>query len=80
MERLNVNTPEAPGASDGTVSVYFVALTVDTLPLPESLGDPEFVVYVPQLFGAATPSSVITRLVAVSFTQFASPLDVDTFV
>jgi len=32
-------------------------------------GEPLFVVYVPQLFGAASPSSVMTRLLAVSLTQ-----------
>ncbi len=46
IERLNVKTPEAPGATVATVSVYFVALTVATTPEPESLGAPVFVVLV----------------------------------
>ena len=71
---------EAPPASDATVSVYVVGLTVTTTPVPESLGEPEFVVYVPQLFGAARPSSVMTRLLAVSRTQFASPFELEMFV
>ena len=62
------------------VSVYLVALTVATVPEPESLGEPLFVVYVPQLFGAASPSSVMTTLLAVSLTQLASPFELETFV
>jgi len=37
---MKVKIPEAPAASEATVSVYFVALTVTTVPLPESLGEP----------------------------------------
>ena len=74
-----MKTFDTPGASEAIASVYLVALTVVTTPLPESLGDPLLVVYVPQLFGAAKPSSVISRLLAVSFTQFASPFEVETF-
>lgn len=36
--------PEAPAASEAIVSVYFVALTVTTVPEPESLGEPLLVV------------------------------------
>ena len=75
-----MNTAEAPEASEATVSVYLVALTVTTVPEPESLGDPLLVVYVPQLFGAANPSSVMTTLLAVNFTQLASPFELETFV
>ena len=75
-----MNVPDAPGANELTVSVYFVALTVTTAPEPESLGVPELVVNVPQLDGAAKPSSVMIRLLAVNFTQFASPFDVVTLV
>jgi hypothetical protein len=39
MERLKVKTPEAPGATEATVSVYLVALTVTTTPEPESPGE-----------------------------------------
>ena len=80
MERLKVKMAEAPGATEATVSVYLVAVTVATTPEPESLGEPELVVYVPQLFGATRPSSVITRLLAVNLTQFASPFELETFV
>ena len=79
ITRRNVKTPVAPGARVAMVSVYFTALTVTTVPVPESLGEPEFVVNVPQLFGAAAPSSVITRFEAVNLTQFASPFEVETF-
>ena len=44
MERLKVKMAEAPGATEATVSVYLVALTVATTPEPESLGEPELVV------------------------------------
>jgi len=75
-----VKIPDAPADNEAIVSVYFVALTVTTVPLPESLGDPLLVVYVPQLFGAESPSSVMTTLLAVNLTQFASPFDVETLV
>ncbi len=58
-----------------TVSVYLVALTVTTTPVALSLGEPELVVYVPQLFGATRPSSLMTRLLAVNLTQLASPFE-----
>jgi hypothetical protein len=80
IERLKVNTAEAPGATEATVSVYLVALTVAAVPEPESLGEPLLAVYVPQLFGAARPSSVMTRLLAVNLTQLASPFEEETFV
>jgi hypothetical protein len=79
IDRLNVNTAELPGATDATVSVYFVALTVATTPEPESVGLPELVVLLPQLFGANKPSSVMTRLLAVNFTQLASPFELEMF-
>ena len=72
--------PEAPGASDAMVSVYLVALTVTTTPVALSLGEPELVVKLPQLFGAASPSSSMTKLLAVNLTQFASPFELETFV
>jgi len=72
--------PETPGAREAIVSVYLVALTVTTTPEPESLGEPELVVKVPQLFGATRPSSLMTRLLAVNLTQLASPLELEMFV
>ena len=75
-----MKTADAPAARDAIVSVYFVALTVTTVPEPESLGEPLLAVYVPQLFGTASPSSVMTRFWTVNFTQFASPFELEMFV
>ncbi len=74
-----MNAAELPGATDATVSVYFVALTVATTPDPESEGVPELVVLLPQLFGANRPSSVMVRLLAVNLTQLASPFELEMF-
>ena len=76
IRRVNVKVPDCPAGSVRIVSVSSVEFAESPViePPRESVAPTTWSVVEAQLFGAALPSSVMTRLVVVNVELFVPPV------